>query len=163
MADSSEKRDHTEKRGLDIENPDSSQQPIGTKEEVTSRVGKHEDISQVSVAPESEGHESEDEEGGSNSANGTPIRPLSSRASSVFSRTGAVVPRAQRRGLLGRFTVIPELERPQEYTGKTKWAITACIALEAAAAPIGAGIFYRTSGFIIKMSDIVDILYSCFD
>jgi hypothetical protein len=75
---------------------------------------------------------------------GEPVRPRSSRASSIFSRSRSVIPRAERRGILGRLAIIPEIERPFDYKNKTKWAITAIIALAAAAAPMGSGIFYRT-------------------
>lgn len=66
-----------------------------------------------------------------------------SRSSSVRSRPLSVVPRSKRRGLLGRFAIIPEVERPHEYGNGTKWAITAIVALAAAAAPVGSAIFYR--------------------
>lgn len=80
---------------------------------------------------------------------GEPVRPRSSRASSIFSRTQSVIPRAERRGILGRLAIIPEIERPFDYKNKTKWAITAIIALAAAAAPMGSGIFYRTFSICI--------------
>jgi hypothetical protein len=68
-----------------------------------------------------------------------------SRAASSFANANTnTVPRAQRRGLLGRFTVIPEVERPYEYKNGTKWIITAIVALAAAGAPMGSGIFLRT-------------------
>src|SRR5690242_2734465 len=54
-------------------------------------------------------------------------RPQSRHASS-FANAG-IVPRSQRRGLLGRLTVLPEVERPYEYNNKTKWMITAIVAL----------------------------------
>jgi len=66
-----------------------------------------------------------------------------SRSSSVRSRPLSIVPRSKRRGLLGRFAIIPEVERPHEYRNGTKWAITAIVALAAAAAPVGSAIFYR--------------------
>ena len=65
-----------------------------------------------------------------------------SRRTSVFANSDAV-PRAQRRGILGRFALIPEVERPYEYKARTKWIITAVVALAAAAAPMGSGIFLR--------------------
>jgi hypothetical protein len=68
-------------------------------------------------------------------------RPPSRRASS-FANAG-IVPRAQRRGLLGRLTVIPEIERPYEYKNSTKWMITAIVALAGAGGPMGSGIFLR--------------------
>lgn len=66
-----------------------------------------------------------------------------SRASSMRSRPVSIVPRAKRRGLFGRFTVIPEVEKPYDYKNSTKWTITAAIALATAAAPMGSSIFYR--------------------
>lgn len=144
MAASDEKRDYVEgkREAVDAINPSSSQQTIEVKEKVTDDVDQEDAISQISITPGSEGHETEDEEH-EGTTNATPIRPQSSRTSSVFARTGAIVPRAQRRGLFARFAVIPEIERPHEYTTKTKWIITAIIALVAAAAPMGVGIFYR--------------------
>ncbi|KAK4033754.1 hypothetical protein C8A01DRAFT_49733 [Parachaetomium inaequale] len=66
-------------------------------------------------------------------------RPQSQRGPSLANTN--TVPRAQRRGLLGRLTLIPEVERPYEYKNSTKWAITAIVALAAAGAPMGSGIF----------------------
>jgi hypothetical protein len=66
-----------------------------------------------------------------------------SRSSSTRSRPLSIIPRSKRRGLLGRFAIIPEVERPHEYGNGTKWAITAIVALAAAAAPVGSAIFYR--------------------
>lgn len=42
------------------------------------------------------------------------------RRSSSFARTACVVPRGQRRGLLGKFSIIPEVEQPYEYNNNTK-------------------------------------------
>ncbi|KAH6845004.1 major facilitator superfamily domain-containing protein [Chaetomium sp. MPI-CAGE-AT-0009] len=69
----------------------------------------------------------------------TSSRPQSERGTS-FADTNTV-PRAQRRGLLARLTVIPEVEQPYKYKNKTKWTITAIVALAAAGAPMGSGIF----------------------
>ncbi|KAK3325596.1 major facilitator superfamily domain-containing protein [Apodospora peruviana] len=72
-----------------------------------------------------------------------PARPHSYRRSSSFAPNQCVVvPRAKRRGLLGRFAIIPEVESPYEYTNRTKWMITAIVALAAGAGPFGSGIFY---------------------
>ena len=65
-----------------------------------------------------------------------------SRYAASFAHTD-IVPRAQRRGLLSRFAIVPEVERPYEYRNGTKWTITAVVALAAAAAPMGSGIFLR--------------------
>lgn len=66
-----------------------------------------------------------------------------SRASSVRSRPLTIVPRSKRRGLLGKFAIVPEVERPYDYKNSTKWTITAAISLATAAAPMGSSIFYR--------------------
>jgi hypothetical protein len=73
----------------------------------------------------------------------TTSRPQSERGTS-FADTDTV-PRSQRRGLLARLTVIPEVEQPYKYKNKTKWTITAIVALAAAGAPMGSGIFLRES------------------
>ena len=66
-----------------------------------------------------------------------------SSASSTRSRPLSIVPRSQRRGLLGRLSIIPEVDRPHEYKNKTKWLLTAITACSAAAAPLGSAIFFR--------------------
>ena len=66
-----------------------------------------------------------------------------SKSSSVRSRPLSIVPRHERRGLLGKLALIPEVDRPYDYKNSTKWLITAIIALAAAAAPIGSAIFLR--------------------
>lgn len=66
-----------------------------------------------------------------------------SRTSSIRSRALTIVPRAKRRGLLARLTVIPEVERPYEYKNSTKWFITFQVAIAAAAAPMGSAILLR--------------------
>lgn len=81
---------------------------------------------------------------GSDLEAGRPV-DLSRAASSVRSKALTIVPRAKRRGLFGRFTLLPEVERPYEYTNRMKWAITAIIAFAAMAAPMGSSIFYRGS------------------
>lgn len=70
-------------------------------------------------------------------------RAASSHAlSRMTSRTPTIVPRSKRRGLFGRFAVLPEVERPYEYPNKTKWLITLIVALSAAGGPLGSSIFY---------------------
>lgn len=68
-----------------------------------------------------------------------------SKSSSVRSRPLSIIPRSKRRGLLARFTIIPEVERPYDYKRSTKWLITLQIALAAAAAPMGSAILLRKS------------------
>ncbi|KAK3951182.1 major facilitator superfamily domain-containing protein [Pseudoneurospora amorphoporcata] len=76
---------------------------------------------------------------------GDPTLPRPYRTKSILSsswaHTACVVSRSARRGLLAQFAFIPEVERPVEYKNKTKWMITAIVALAAAGAPFGSGIF----------------------
>ena len=74
-----------------------------------------------------------------------PLSKTKSKSSSVRSRAVTIVPRAKRRGLLARLTVIPEVERPYEYKRSTKWFITFQVAIAAAAAPMGSAILLRKS------------------
>ena len=53
------------------------------------------------------------------------------------------VPRSKRRGLLGQFTILAEVEQPKNYPRRIKWFITFIVALAAIAAPLGTTIFFR--------------------
>ncbi len=53
------------------------------------------------------------------------------------------VPISKRRGLFGRFSVLAEVEEPQNYPRKIKWYITFVIAMAAVAAPLGSAIILR--------------------
>lgn len=64
--------------------------------------------------------------------------------SSTHSRAASIVPRTKRRGLLGSLTVVPEVDRPYDYSRKTKWMLTCVVSLAGVAAPLGSSIFYRT-------------------
>ena len=72
-----------------------------------------------------------------------PAQRSKSKTSSVRSRPLSIVARHKRRGLLARFALIPEVDRPYDYKRSTKWLITLIIALAAAAAPIGSAIMMR--------------------
>ena len=71
------------------------------------------------------------------------VRRAQSRASSNRSRPLSIIPRSKRRGILGKFTLVPEVENPFDYKNSTKWGLTVIIALATAAAPLGSTIFYR--------------------
>ncbi|KAF3761117.1 MFS general substrate transporter [Cryphonectria parasitica EP155] len=73
-----------------------------------------------------------------------------SRASSTRSRPLVIVPRAKRRGLFATLVLIPEVERPYDYSRKTKWTITAIVALVAAGGPIGSNLMYPALGDIAR-------------
>jgi hypothetical protein len=68
-----------------------------------------------------------------------------SQASTLRVERAVIVPRSKRRGLLGRFTLLAEVEEPKNYPRKTKWFITFVVAVGAMAAPMGSSIFYRAS------------------
>ena len=53
------------------------------------------------------------------------------------------VPKARRRGLFARFSILAEVEEPKHYPRRTKWFITFIIALAAIAAPLGSAIILR--------------------
>ena len=57
------------------------------------------------------------------------------------------VPRAQRRGWFGRYTLIAEVTEPKHYPRRIKWFITFIIAVAAMAAPIGSTIIFRENTF----------------
>ena len=57
--------------------------------------------------------------------------------------TPVKVPRSQRRGLFGRFTIVAEVEEPKHYSRRTKWYITFVVSLAAVAAPIGSTVIFR--------------------
>jgi multidrug resistance protein len=108
------------------------------------------------VVDEHESHKKEDEisiaqSRASTSSDNSSTDPgeVSSKAKNrpaTLSRTTSVlpdailVPRTQRRGLLARFTLIPEVENPYHYTRKTKWFLTFIVAFCAMAAPMGSAI-----------------------
>ena len=53
------------------------------------------------------------------------------------------VPRSQRRGFLGRLTILAEVEEPKNYSRSTKWFLTFVVAQAAMAAPMGSAILFR--------------------
>jgi hypothetical protein len=71
-----------------------------------------------------------------------PHRDRSRAQSSTRSvrREAEKVPRSQRRGLLGRFTIIAEVTNPYDYPRKTKWFLTLVTAVAGAAAPMASSI-----------------------
>jgi hypothetical protein len=58
------------------------------------------------------------------------------------------VPRPERRGLFGRFTVVPELSSSSDYPRSTKWFMTVIVALAGATSSTGSSIFYRERPFL---------------
>ncbi|KAG9243257.1 MFS multidrug transporter-like protein [Calycina marina] len=70
------------------------------------------------------------------------VQRTKSRSSSTRSRTINVIPRLERRGLLGNIAIIPEVDQPKHYKNSTKWLITLIVAISATAAPLGSAIFF---------------------
>lgn len=72
----------------------------------------------------------------------TPSRERSRAQSSARSvkQDPVKVPRRQRRGLLGRFTIIAEVTNQYDYPRKTKWILTFVIAVAGAAGPMASSI-----------------------
>ncbi|KAI4133145.1 MAG: hypothetical protein LQ338_000410 [Usnochroma carphineum] len=58
------------------------------------------------------------------------------------------VPKSNRRGLLGRLTLVAEVEEPQDYSRRTKWYITFVVALAGVAAPLASSIILPALGQI---------------
>ena len=52
------------------------------------------------------------------------------------------IPRSQRRGILGRFTLVAEVDRPRDLPRSKKWFITWIVAMAALVAPMGSAILF---------------------
>ncbi|KAF2458652.1 putative MFS multidrug resistance transporter [Lineolata rhizophorae] len=67
----------------------------------------------------------------------TPRRPPS-----TVSATPSIVPipRKERRGLFATLTLLPEVTHPRDYSNKTKWILTAQVALAGACSPVGSAV-----------------------
>ncbi|KAI4645170.1 hypothetical protein J4E93_005970 [Alternaria ventricosa] len=67
-------------------------------------------------------------------------RPVALARTTSVLPDAVIVPRSQRRGLLARFALIPEVENPEHYARQTKWLLTFIVAFCAMAAPMGSAI-----------------------
>ncbi|KAH8742776.1 major facilitator superfamily transporter [Diaporthe sp. PMI_573] len=76
-----------------------------------------------------------------------------STAPSTRSPPLSIVRRSKRRGLLGRFAIVPEVNNPYNYRNSTKWGITATISLATVVAPMGSSIFYPALGALVDEFD----------
>lgn len=65
-------------------------------------------------------------------------------------RDAVKVARSHRRGLLGRLSLVAEVQNPYDYSNRLKWFITFIVAFAAAAAPMGSSIFFRKSLLITR-------------
>ena len=114
---------------------------LSEKQTVVEEHDSHKREDAISIAPSrastSSDHSSSDPEAASPTVKKRPV--TLSRTTSV-TPDAVLVPRTQRRGLLARFTLIPEVENPYHYTRKTKWFLTFIVAFCAMAAPMGSAI-----------------------
>jgi multidrug resistance protein len=67
-------------------------------------------------------------------------RPATLTRATSVTPDAIIIPRAHRRGLLARFTLIPEVQNPYHYSRPTKWFLTFIVAFCAMAAPMGSAI-----------------------
>ena len=74
-------------------------------------------------------------------SNGEPEQQAEPKANPV--RQQEPVPRSQRRGLLGSWTIIPEVVNPYDYPDSTKWTMTVIVAICGATSSTGSSVFYR--------------------
>ncbi|KZM18893.1 uncharacterized protein EKO05_0010403 [Ascochyta rabiei] len=119
--------------------PEQPTEHVGNEKEVESELGPSGSIheseedsisvhSHASTAPTI----AQDEKNGTHPA-------VLTRTTSVTPEA-VVVPRSQRRGLLARFALIPEVKNPYHYSRKTKWLLTFIVAFCAMAGPMGSAI-----------------------
>ncbi|KAI0129945.1 major facilitator superfamily transporter multidrug resistance [Xylariales sp. AK1849] len=95
-----------------------------------------------------------DEEAPSDEEDGAQPERARSQASSTRSRPLSIVPRLKRRGLFAQLALIPEVDRPYDYSKRIKWTITTTVAIAAAAAPMGSAIFYPALPEMSKDFDV---------
>lgn len=69
------------------------------------------------------------------------LKKTPSKVESILERE--VVPLSERRGLLGRLSVIPEVTNPYSYGKGTKWWMTVIVSFAAITSSTGSSIFYR--------------------
>lgn len=80
-------------------------------------------------------------QGTEGSEEGQPADVALSRVSSIRPAP-VLVPRANRRGLFGRFTLLAEVEDAKHYSNTHKWLLTAFIGLAGIAAPLASTIIF---------------------
>lgn len=71
-----------------------------------------------------------------------PLDKAAPRAASI-APTLETVPLSERRGLLGKFSIIPEVTNPYAYSNGTKWWMTVIVSFAAITSSTGSSIFYR--------------------
>ncbi|KAL9597588.1 MAG: hypothetical protein Q9219_005027 [cf. Caloplaca sp. 3 TL-2023] len=81
-------------------------------------------------------------------AKGLDLEHFKSAAITDSHNAPVKIPKSGRRGLLGRFTLLAEVDEPKDYLRSTKWFITFVVALAAVAAPMGSAIILPSLGQI---------------
>ena len=116
--------------------PDSHDPPEKDLEKVLEQEKEHDTTSTQRIPPTAEPIEPPPEK---------QPKPDLERAESYATPPPVAVPRSERRGLFGRFTVLAEITEPKHYKRSDKWFITFVVATSAMAAPTGSSIIFRTS------------------
>ena len=123
--------------------PQCSHETIKEKTVVHDVAPEHESPHEDTDDDTHDDHDTDDE---SHASSDAPNVRVSTRSSSTHSRPVSIIPRFKRRGLLGSLTIVPEVDRPYDYSRNTKWMLTCVVSLAGAVAPFGSSIFYRASG-----------------
>lgn len=131
-------------------------------EQPTTHIGSHNEKEESDTGTNGSVHESSDDTESIHShASTTPtvhqeeknVRPVMLSRTTSVTPEAVVVSRAERRGLLARFALIPEVENPYHYSRKTKWLLTFIIAFCAMAGPMGSAIVMPVLQDIAKAFD----------
>ncbi|KAF1931333.1 MFS general substrate transporter [Didymella exigua CBS 183.55] len=81
------------------------------------------------------------------------VHPATLTRTTSLTPDAVVVLKSERRGLLARFALLPEVENPYHYSRKTKWLLTFIIAFCAMAGPMGSAIVMPVLQDIAKAFD----------
>jgi multidrug resistance protein len=132
-------------------------------EQPTTHIGSHNEKEKESeIGPTGSIHESsEDSDSIHSHASTAPtipqdektVRPATLTRTTSITPDAVIVPKPDRRGLLARFALIPEVQNPYHYSRKTKWFLTTIIAFCAMAGPMGSAIVMPVLQDIAKAFD----------
>ncbi|PKS07618.1 hypothetical protein jhhlp_006224 [Lomentospora prolificans] len=125
--------------------PQCSHETIKEKTVVHDVAPEHESPHEDTDDDTHDDHDTDDE---SHASSDAPNVRVSTRSSSTHSRPVSIIPRFKRRGLLGSLTIVPEVDRPYDYSRNTKWMLTCVVSLAGAVAPFGSSIFYPALGIM---------------
>jgi len=132
--------------------------PLSDREEVKAPQEAHERRSSTSTGSEVSSHAQSRHV--DDDLQAEVARPTLSRTSTIHDEA-VKVPVRHRRGLLSRCTVIAEVTQPHDYPRRTKWIITAVVAIAAVAGPMGSNIILRMSrvkSFLSQVTNGIQLL-----